>query len=63
MNEQYQRFYELIDTLNLHCDVCPLQEKCAKEQETLSIEEAENQPTCEETLLHYILTGEFLPLK
>jgi hypothetical protein len=61
LNEQYQRFYEILnakDKYSLVCERCPLQKECEEATAKLTIEEAENQPTCEEVLFRWMLTGE-----
>lgn len=60
-NEQYQRFKAVLRAkkeFSIKCDECPIRDACLPWCENLSIEEAENAPTCEEVLLLYILTGE-----
>ena len=55
--EQFQRFERIISDYILtleNCDKCPLKDKCHDEQAPLA------EHTCEETLWHYIRTGEFL---
>ena len=57
MEEQYKRFCEIVQEngfCTIRCPYCPLQDKC---------QNCENEfdHTCEETLWHYIQTGEFLP--
>lgn len=61
LNEQYQRFYEILsakDKYSLVCEKCPLNKECEEATAKLTIEEAENQPTCEEVLFRWMLTGE-----
>lgn len=61
LNEQYQRFKKVLrakEEFSINCDKCPIREACLSWENNLSIEEAENAPTCEEVLLLYILTGE-----
>ena len=56
LKEQYKRFEEVIQDNGfcmVRCPYCPLQEKCQSC-------ENEFEHTCEETLWHYIQTGEFL---
>ena len=63
--EQVQRFEEVLkakDKYFVDCEKCPIRNKCFEESEKLTLEESENAPICEELLLHYILTGDFLPL-
>ena len=53
--EQFDRFCQVI-SMNLYCENCPIKEKCHDEGVT-----TENiNHTCEETIWHYIKTGEFL---
>lgn len=57
--EQYERFEQVISPyINSaqSCKNCPIQEKCWAETTTTE----DIQHTCEETLWHYIQTGEFL---
>ena len=60
-NEQYQRFLLVLRAkgeYSVGCDKCPVKDECFSWIMERTIEEAENAPTCEETLLLYILTGE-----
>ena len=52
--EQFIRFSEIVK--DQRCGTCPITEKCHSESTTT----ADIQHTCEETLWHYIKTGEFL---
>ena len=58
LKEQYKRFKEVttVDGICIiKCDNCPLKEKCENLEREYDFEY-----TCEETLWHYIQTGEFL---
>lgn len=52
--EQFIRFSEIVK--NQRCENCPITEKCHDENTTTN----GFQYTCEETLWHYVKTGEFL---
>lgn len=59
--EQCQRFDMVLrakEEYSINCEKCPINKECFDWSSKMSIEEAENGPTCEEILLHYILTGE-----
>lgn len=58
LKEQRKRFEEVITENGLciiKCENCPLKEKCEDPNRDYDFEY-----TCEETLWHYIQTGEFL---
>lgn len=58
LKEQHKRFEEVITENGLcivRCVFCPLKEKCEDPNRNYDFEH-----TCEETLWHYIQTGEFL---
>lgn len=60
-NEQFQRFYDVLrakEQYSLNCELCPICSECERYSNNLTIEKAENAPSCEELLLLYILTGE-----
>ena len=66
LNEQYQRFYDILrasDKYGFICEKCPLNKECEEATAKLTIEEAENQPTCEEVLFRWMLTGEIPKIK
>jgi hypothetical protein len=53
MDEQYQRFEDTIGRISggvFQCELCPIYKECA-------VIYGES-PCCEETLFHYIMTGE-----
>ena len=52
--EQFIRFSEIVE--NQRCENCPLKDKCHNESLTTD----DFQHSCEETLWHYVKTGEFL---
>lgn len=55
--EQFQRFQMVISPYILftpNCELCPLKQKCHAPDAPLV------EHTCEETLWHYIKTGDFL---
>ena len=55
-DNKFFRFQNAIQAIN-DCANCPLQERCFMQaNEVLE----ENLPTCEETLFHYVETGDFL---
>ena len=64
--EQIQRFENLIlefcgGVYNIPCHKCPIQKQCEESMKDVKTEdELNNCHTCEETLWHYIKTGEFL---
>ena len=62
--EQIQRFENLLIEFcgyNRPCCKCPVQRKCEESMKDVTTEEELNNcHTCEETLWHYIKTGEFL---
>lgn len=57
LKEQQQRFEEIMSALpNYPCDKCPANDVCHSENTTTE----DVHYTCEETLWHYIKTGEIL---
>lgn len=59
--KQFERFEMVLWAKNkysMNCTYCPIKEECYKSAHEKTLEEVENGPTCEETLLRYILTGE-----
>lgn len=57
LKEQQQRFEEIMSALvNFPCDKCPAKNICYSENATTE----DIHYTCEETLWHYIKTGEIL---
>lgn len=52
--EQFARFSKIVE--NTRCEYCPIQDKCHDDNTTTE----DIQHTCEETLWHYVKTGEFL---
>lgn len=61
LNEQYQRFRAVLQAkraFSINCDECPIRDECFSWIVNRSDDESRNAPTCEETLLLYILTGE-----
>lgn len=55
--EQRKRFDEVV--AHMKCDFCPVQKECYASTENMSVDEI--SPSCEDTLFHYVMTGEFLP--
>lgn len=59
--EQFDRFYAVLEAkekFSFNCLNCPIRVECEESVKDKDIEEIENGPTCEESLLSYILTGE-----
>lgn len=52
--EQFARFSEIAG--GQRCGTCPVRDKCHEEE----LDPEDIQHTCEETLWHYVKTGEFL---
>lgn len=52
--EQFARFSEIVK--DQRCENCPVNDKCHDEE----LNPKDFQHTCEETLWHYVKTGEFL---
>lgn len=54
MEEQYQRFEDTIGRVSggfFECELCPIYKECVATH-------GSDNPCCEETLFHYIMTGE-----
>lgn len=54
--DQRQRFDEVV--AHMKCDFCPIQKECFAS--TQNMENDEIAPSCEDTLFHYVMTGNFL---
>lgn len=55
--EQRQRFDQVV--AHMQCDHCPIQKECFDSSNELGSNDI--PPSCEDTLYHYVMTGEFLP--
>ena len=63
--EQFERFENLIERAfgksGVRCVDCPIRQECETEMAQIKNDkDLDKCPTCEETLWHYIKTGEFL---
>lgn len=59
--EQLDRFIDVLRAKGkycVECENCPIKTQCFEAAEKLTIEEAQNQVTCEEVLCEYVITGE-----
>ena len=66
MEEQYQRFCEALRTVDgysTNCERCPIAEECSAWGMSLTPEEQDTAPCCEEILFRYLMTGEKPRLK
>lgn len=68
--EQFRRFKYLINEgigyTGFPCKVCPVHEQCNAQMEDCIATNKfpnDNIPTCEETIFHWMMTGEFLETK
>ena len=60
-NIQLNRFEQVLwakEKFSMNCDKCPLHKECETASQGLTEEEIHNNPTCEEVLLRWIITGE-----
>jgi hypothetical protein len=63
--EQLNRFEDLINEgigiKGFPCAKCPVREQCEAQMATvINGKRLEDTPTCEETIFHWMMTGEFL---
>ena len=63
--EQFERFESLIENTfgvkGIPCSKCPIRQECETEMANVKNEkDLDKCPTCEETLWHYVKTGELL---
>lgn len=63
--EQLNRFEYLINEgigiKGFPCSKCPVREQCEAQMATvINGKRLEDTPTCEETIFHWMMTGEFL---
>lgn len=54
--DQKQRFDEIV--AHMKCEFCPIQKECY--DSTKNMRDDEISPSCEDTLYHYVMTGNFL---
>lgn len=60
-NMQLNRFVQVLwakEKFSMNCNKCPLNKECETASQGLTEEEIYNNPTCEEVLLRWIITGE-----
>ena len=58
-DNKFFRFQKAIQAI-IDCDNCPLQKRCFAQAEEIP---EEKLPSCEETLFHYVETGDFLEVE